>query len=103
MIMIIFSFIFSICLFGGNYEGGLQDVIPSLLSPPPPLKYIISLWRLIDGTKYILYISEGMGIPSPSTLRVVNQPDMLFTCEVMGTPSETRRTTPVWRVGAEMQ
>ena len=44
-----------------------------------------------------------MGIPSPSTLRVVNQPDMLFTCEVMGTPSETRRTTPVWRVGAEMQ
>jgi hypothetical protein len=28
---------------------------------------------------------------------------MLCTCEVMGTPSETRRTTPVWRVGAEMQ
>lgn len=44
-----------------------------------------------------------MGISPPSTLRVVNQPDMLYTSEAMGTPSETRRTTPVWRVGAEMQ
>ena len=40
IIIFIFSFIFSICLFGGNYEGGLQDVIPSLLSPPPLLNIL---------------------------------------------------------------